>query len=236
MSSRAPVTLRLLTEYPSFSTYYYSPPSLDIVASIIRVSDKLKFTAFFNWASQYLEETWSDDLTSLTEDRIGDAFETALLGRNSGIRSVLKRSLYELLRTAGLGMDGFGHDIDQEHRDFIASETSRLVRAREKLNEAWNEALSSAFRSFSCPGVGSGETSTTCPPDPLKMSKWAELVYASGMAQDYAYDGLSGLKVLIDRDWKGEDGYCDACVKARRDTWQRQRERMWANLDLWLEI
>jgi hypothetical protein len=50
------------------------------------------------------------------------------------------------------------------------------------------------------------------------------------------YDVLCGLKVLVDRDWKAKDKYCDDCMRVRRDAWQKQRVKLWQNLDLWLEL
>ena len=56
------------------------------------------------------------------------------------------------------------------------------------------------------------------------------------MQQEYMHDVLCGLKVLIDRDWEGKDGYCGDCAKMRRVAWQKQRVKLWENLNLWLEL
>lgn len=141
-----------------------------------------------------------------------------------------------------MGIDEGGDKIDDERRAFIAAESPRLVRAREKLNEAWNETLSSAFTSFPCPNApkdtaqANAKSTTDCPSSAVKTNKWAELVYASGMQQEYAYDALCGLQVLINRNWKVKDGYCEDCVKIRRDAWQKQRVKLWKNLELWLGL
>jgi hypothetical protein len=68
------------------------------------------------------------------------------------------------------------------------------------------------------------------------MTGWNMLVYTSGMFQEYMYDVLCGLEILMDRDWQAEDGYCVDCAKMRRDAWQKQRAKLWGNLDLWLEL
>ncbi|KAF7337222.1 hypothetical protein MSAN_02274600 [Mycena sanguinolenta] len=71
--------------------------------------------------------------------------------------------------------------------------------------------------------------------NPLQSAKaYQKLVQKSGVADDYLYDPLCGLQVLIEADWTGE-GYCDACVKRRREMWANKREKLWENLDIWLD-
>lgn len=57
----------------------------------------------------------------------------------------------------------------------------------------------------------------------------------SSLSLDYDHDVLCGLQALIDHDWEN-DGYCEYCVKVRRDAWQRQRIQLWDNLSSWLKI
>jgi len=194
---------------------------------------------------------WSDDLSDLSPDRLSNAVETIILGRNYGISSVLKRAFYELLRTGGLGHQDIANekDDDVENLSITSADTHRLIRTREKLGEAWCDTLASAFHAFHCPnGPNHGVTAdrdvdatatanaVACPSSAEKTIEWTKLVYASGMSQEYMYDVLCGLKVLVDRDWSAEDGYCQECMEMRRNAWQKQRESLWKKLDLWLEL
>ncbi|KAG6878859.1 hypothetical protein C0992_007064 [Termitomyces sp. T32_za158] len=61
----------------------------------------------------------------------------------------------------------------------------------------------------------------------------AKLVHESGMLGQYLFDPICGLQVLADAPWS-EEGMCGACVKARREIWQAERERLWAEMDDWL--
>ena len=196
---------------------------------------------------QYLEHTWSNNLTDLSPRHLENAVEVVILGRNYDIPAVLKRAFYELLRTSGLGhADNYGR-VDKTGNDYRhlmdPDDIGRLIRTREKLCEAWLETLRSAC-AFPCPNAGkdgdaSGQAAPnaiTCPSNVQKIAGWHELVYASGLEHEYMYDVLCGLKVLVDRDWKAEDGYCDNCSKMRRDAWEKQRVKLWKNLDLWLDL
>jgi hypothetical protein len=231
-------------------TFFYNRPSFEVVASVLRVSSTLSFPHFREWAIHYLEEMWSDDLKDLSSNRLNNAVETITLGRNYGAPGVLKRAYYELLRTGGLGHQDIDEDMrgDEDAACSIArSDTKRLIYTREKLQEAWFDTLASGSRAFNCPnapkeGVISGQSShdtanaIACPSSATKMTGWNMLVYTSGMFQEYMYDVLCGLEILVDRDWQAEDGYCVDCAKMRRDAWQKQRAKLWGNLDLWLEL
>lgn len=194
---------------------------------------------------------WSDDLTDLSPDRLNNAVETIILGRNYGIPTILKRAFYELLRTDGLGHQDINNDQVKSNEDDILSinpdDTYLLICTRVKLEKAWSDTLASAFHTFHCPNGSSNEAAigqdangtantVTCPSNVEKTTEWAKLVYASGLSQEYMYDVLCGLKVLVDRDWRTEDGYCEECTNMRRDAWQNERVKLWEKLDLWLKI
>jgi hypothetical protein len=231
-------------------TFYYNPPPFDNTASILRAATTLQFDNFRNWAVQYLEDMWSNDLADLSPRRLENAVEVVILGRKYDVPGALKRAFYELLRTSGLGYNGGGSinkTGDDHHLLMHPDDTRRLICAREKLSEAWLDTLGSACDNFPCPnapkdGGASGQATPgvvnaiICPSHAQKETGWHKLVYVSGLVHEYMYDVLCGLKVLVDRDWKTEDGYCDDCSKMRRDAWEKQRVKLWKNLDLWLDL
>lgn len=85
----------------------------------------------------------------LTTEPPPGAFETAILGWYYGVPGVLKRALYDLVRTAGFGI---GLAVDEEGRECVAEEMRKLVRTPEKLKEMWSESLSLESNSFTCSG------------------------------------------------------------------------------------
>ncbi|KIP03251.1 hypothetical protein PHLGIDRAFT_121770 [Phlebiopsis gigantea 11061_1 CR5-6] len=64
---------------------------------------------------------------------------------------------------------------------------------------------------------------------------WRELVLNSDLYVEYMNDPLEGLERLAELRWE-EKGFCGGCVASWRTSWMRQREKIWANLDLWLEL
>ncbi|KAF7979773.1 hypothetical protein HWV62_40800 [Athelia sp. TMB] len=220
-------------------TYHFEPPGYSDVASILRVATTFSFTNFRTWAVRHLESIWSEDLENLSADRIPNAIETVRLGREYDTPGALKRALYELLRTGGLGHSDVAQNHDGSRPVAVSpADTARLIHAREKLSEAWMHTVTSATREFSCPNAPSAGTATTvaCASPASKSASWSKFVYESGLLQDYMYDVLSGLKILLDHDWKGQDGFCDDCVQMRRDAWQKQRVKLWDTLDIYLAI
>jgi hypothetical protein len=88
---------------PEFSTYPIEPPSFDYIASLLRTSTTLNFPKFREFAIHSLNEAWPSDLDSFIvglkwHER---AAETVTLARTFNVPSLLKRALYELLRTPG---------------------------------------------------------------------------------------------------------------------------------------
>lgn len=219
-------------------TYCFETPSFNTVASILRVATTLSFMQFRVWAVRCLEMMWSNDLAHLSADRIPNAVETVVLGRECDVPGVLKRALYELLRTGGFGTS----DASQDDGSTISkADSNQLIHAREKLIESWTETLASATRDFSqcpntVPNAGTIAPTAGCTADlATKVIGWSKLVYESGMLQEYMYNVLGGLQALVDHDWK-RDGFCDDCVRKRRRAWRKQREKLWDNLDIYLEI
>jgi hypothetical protein len=86
-----------------FSTYHTESPSFEYVASLLRVSTILDFPKFREFAIHCMNEAWPSELGSFA---VGSkwhkhAAETVALARAFNVPSVLKRALYELLRTPG---------------------------------------------------------------------------------------------------------------------------------------
>jgi hypothetical protein len=91
--------------YTSFyvRTYHVETPSFEYIASLLRVSTTLDFPKFREYAIHCLDEAWPSDLANFA---VGSkwhehAAETVALARNFDVPSVLKRALYELVRTPG---------------------------------------------------------------------------------------------------------------------------------------
>ena len=193
---------------------------------------------------------WSNDLADLSSDRLNNAAETIILGRNYGLPKVLKRAFYEILRTSGLGQDNDDTaDDNDEDKRFQITQTDHglLVRTREKLSQAWFETLSSAHHLFPCPNARQGGAPSdqsadgtanivACPSVSEKKTQWTQLVLFSGMSYEYSHDVLSGLKIFVDRNWMVEDGYCKDCSKKRKDVSQQQMVSLWKMLDDWLKL
>ncbi|KAJ6464536.1 hypothetical protein C8R45DRAFT_1107418 [Mycena sanguinolenta] len=242
---------RLLDAFDKAITYVHKDPSFQRIASILRVSTLLSFPDFRDWAVRLLEDRWSSALGDLSTEAIPHATETVLLARSFDVPTILKRALYELVRLAGYGQsDRDGGVSSQDYR--------ALVNAREHLTTAWWQTMQTmtpyspdlmfcastpqpadpavpAPDPAADPAVPPPAQARCTTTDPLQSAKaYHKLVQASDVANDFLHDPLCGLRVLIDADWAGE-GYCDACVKRRRDMWAHKREKLWENLDIWLD-
>jgi hypothetical protein len=84
-------------------TYFIAPPSFEVISSLLRVSTVLKFPKFREFAVHSLTSAWSVELESFSKDSkwLEYAAETVTLARECDVTYVLKRALYELVRTPG---------------------------------------------------------------------------------------------------------------------------------------
>ncbi|KAJ7818971.1 hypothetical protein B0H14DRAFT_2837789 [Mycena olivaceomarginata] len=216
---------RLLDVFDNAITYVHQDPSFQRTASILRAATLLSFPDFRDWAVRLLEDMWSPALANLSTEEIQHATESVLLARECEPPAIRKRALYELVRLAGYGQSG---------REGVSPQDFRaLVKAREHLTAAWMQTMNPysldllvCARSASAAGDAEAPRCTTA--DPLLSGKAHHKL-------EYLYDPLCGLHALIEADWAAE-GYCDACVKLRREVWANRREKIWDNLDIWLGL
>ncbi|PSR77822.1 hypothetical protein PHLCEN_2v7694 [Hermanssonia centrifuga] len=68
-----------------------------------------------------------------------------------------------------------------------------------------------------------------------RLAIWDTHVTKSGIYEECMYDPLCGLERIARLDWEAF-GYCKGCVEKRREAWRKTGEKIWGNLDLWLEL
>ncbi|KAJ3858134.1 MAG: hypothetical protein NXY57DRAFT_906900 [Lentinula lateritia] len=157
-----------------------------------------------------------------------------LLARDCGLQSVLKRALYELVRT-----DGFGQTLDSSISvsgpcDQLSAEDYRLlVKARERLISLWMSVAAPSFPPFQDTSVYRNVLhsipSVSQPSTAIRRS----------LFMTYTNDPLCGLEKLVKLPWEapstldGLEGkglnYCHSCAKVRRVFWETRRKEWWAD-------
>ncbi|KAF7352185.1 hypothetical protein MVEN_01181700 [Mycena venus] len=234
---------RLLDAFDHAIIYVHEDPSFSRIAGILRAATLLSFPDYRDWAIRLLEDRWSPALADLSPERILHATESVLLARSCDVSSILKRTMYELVRLAGYGQTN--RDVALSTQDLRA-----LVTAREHLTGAWMQTMSpysqdlmtcaSTYAPVAVNGAAPAPAPAPAAPctttEPLLSAKaHQKLVHQSGIADDYLYDPLCGLQALVEADWAAE-GFCEACVKRRREAWASRRERIWEDLNVWLGL
>lgn len=213
------------------------------MASFLRAATALCFPGPRAFVISHISKLWTSDLSQFDSSSIPFALETVLLARECHIDAILKRSLYELLRRPCFGINRLkdddvivlsGDDSDSDagsHNDskkiLPVADFLLLTHAREQLVEAWDTLTRSP------PDLACHSPNTNCKCTCLQV--WYQKVHASGLHVDFRYDPIEGLSELTDVDWV-DAGYCVECTADRRELWNRSREKLWQNLDIWLEL
>ncbi|KAG2370317.1 hypothetical protein BDR07DRAFT_1386999 [Suillus spraguei] len=229
-------------------TYYFVPPAFPVLAAVLRAATALGFDAYRAFAVKTLEDAWSSSLADLTTESKSHAAEVVILARTCGIKSVLKRAFYEMVRISGYGL-GDGELDGEESQEISRADERRLERMREHLISSWSQVAMRIDRSFKCPNqsketpgmhaFGSSSTSALLPGCPSLCSKqdaWERRIHDSGLYDEYQFDPLCGLQALIDIKWDEEEGWCSDCVRARREAWVRMRQKTWERIGVWMGL
>jgi hypothetical protein len=200
-----------------------------------------------------LENAWSSSLTDLSTEKKPNAVEVVALARTCGVESVLKRAFYEMVRVSGydLGDGELDSSDGAGSKEISRADERRLERMREHLISAWSQVAVRVDRSFICPDPSQGyciterccdgsgglnDTDCYCPSMPMKRDAWERLVHDSGLYDEYQFDPLCGLQALIDIKWDEVEGWCESCVRARREAWTRMRQRTWERVGVWMGL
>lgn len=178
------------------------------------------------------------------------AEETVVLARACGQPALLKRAFYELLRAPGLGQNVDEEFIIAGARDrawhkAAPADLARLIKTREELASAWARAaaLPPDTRALPCPLAHAPGEDAPAAEDARRcaaahaafLATWRDEVLNSDLYTEYMNDPVAGLEKLAEVRWE-EKGFCQGCVKSWRGLWGKQREKIWANLDLWLGL
>ncbi|KAJ3911773.1 hypothetical protein F5877DRAFT_54917 [Lentinula edodes] len=190
----------------------------------------------------------------LLSTRLSPSVATAivLLARKCGLQSVLKRALYELVRT-----DGFGQTLDSSISvsgpcDQLSAEDHRLlVKARERLISLWMSVATPSFPPCPLANIPVNDTRPECTAcDPVQdTSVYSNVLHGipsvsqpsteirKSLFMTYTNDPLCGLEKLVKLPWEapntldGTEGkglnYCHSCAKIRRVFWETRREEWW---------
>ncbi|KAF9459069.1 hypothetical protein BDZ94DRAFT_1172374 [Collybia nuda] len=230
----------LLDALEDFMDYFYTIPPFSTASSILRASTALSFDKYTSWARRYLTDMWPTSIDRLSTSRIPHAIESLALARECNVPSILKRVLYELVRTPRFGqnlpsIDG-GVPPQLSPADVLV-----LGTAREELITLWIDVTTAPCSTGSaltkglaiCAGGAQNPTCTTRK-EPRATSVHVRLV-ASGVFRDFLWDPVCGLQALVNLDWAGE-GFCHGCVEMRRAVWRTTREKVWEKLDMLFKL
>ncbi|KLO17799.1 hypothetical protein SCHPADRAFT_925657 [Schizopora paradoxa] len=102
----------LLSKAPPFAT----------LAAILRASTTFEFTSMKEWAVSSLEQMWPNDLNSVTPISKVFAMESLQLARECDVKNVIKRVLYEIVRTGGFGLHSMEDEDEDEEEDEVVGD------------------------------------------------------------------------------------------------------------------
>lgn len=208
-------------------------PTFKTIAAVLRASTALEFNVLRDWAVSSLESMWPSDLQNLAEKPMPHVQELFCLARTFNLRGVLKRATYDLARTdssclvsshPSAAIGALSGDLGRFSREDVLL----LMTIHKQLVGRWLDVCD-----ITAPDCPSTAYLPGCLSLNVKRVKWMIIVHESGLFKTWAQDPVCGLELLGQLDWAAE-GYCSACVIAKKNAWTAMRESIWQALDVWL--
>ncbi|KAF9065766.1 hypothetical protein BDP27DRAFT_1331536 [Rhodocollybia butyracea] len=254
-----PDFVNLLTAVKEAITYLERPPTFVVLVSILRAAHKLQFARFKNWVIGLLEKMWPAELEPLSQSSCTTRLSTRLspdeatsvvsVARECGLGGVLKRALYELVRTDCFGQKSTSSASASTSSSFpdatlSPSDYHVLVQARERLVSSWISVAAASFPpcsdAITAPCVARGPVPDTTffrllhenPSSHLSNDNDAKMEVSRSLFETYTNDPLGGVEKLALLYWEGGPegtglGYCTPCAQVRKEFWVKRREEWW---------
>lgn len=67
---------------------------------------------------------------------------------------------------------------------------------------------------------------------------WIEILTQDPSIRDDGFlDPITALeKMILSKSWTKDDEFCEDCVKIWKESWIAERQKLWNNLDVWLDL
>ena len=226
----------------------YNPPSFLTLASILRAAQTLSFMDISSFATRAIKDIWSSKIERVTSVPVPHAYEAFTLSKQFHMPCVTKRAAYELMRLEAFGLEdiSWGNTTlgssASEFADFGISKGDlvQLMKVRLKLQVAWYTVISSPQSGFGsvCTFAAKDDvpdTNSHCLSPPMREKHWNSTVTDSNVFERFMCDPLCGLNHLATLKWK-QMGFCTGCVHKKKEVWRKCGEKIWEDMDLWLDL
>lgn len=113
----------------------------------------------------------------------------------------------------------------------------KLVSLRTNLTSSWSQVISRP-RDVGCKRASAAGVDPFIAPCSENYKGWFDIITQDPSIQEDGFlDPITALEDMILSDkWVTEGGFCEGCVKIWKESWTADRQKLWRNLDVWLEL
>ncbi|KAI0363513.1 hypothetical protein BV20DRAFT_975612 [Pilatotrama ljubarskyi] len=215
--------------------YSFESPDQSTAISLLRAARRLKCESVTKTAKHALLELWKDELPHKHAPLrpYNDAISAIDVARKFDIPEVLKRALYELLRSPAFwsALNGNRHLVDP----LSESDLLNLHEARYVLQREWRALVLTP--PFAKPeGSRCRSLRTTRPIKCLytggdgRVAFWRSHIVDLEEWEKGAVDPIRGVDALKDAVQGMKNTWCGRCLNERKEAWEAARVRWWVPL------
>jgi len=171
-----------------------------------------------------------------------------MLGFRQDVPQVLKAAFYELVRARDFQqLEDDGPDLEstteedepdprpEEPKTKLATKNIyKLVALRESLRSSWLTVITRP-PDVICPKLEKDPAAIPCS---RNQEAWLRAITGDTSIQEDGFlDPITALEdMIISVRWVEDRGFCESCVKTWKDIWTKERQKLWDNLDVWLDL
>ncbi|KAI0314817.1 hypothetical protein OF83DRAFT_409971 [Amylostereum chailletii] len=196
-----------------------TPPSFKVLASVLRVSLNLNFPRIRQWALKTIKAIWAPDTSAVILNPLShaDAVDAILFARLCNIPQIMKRALYEIVRSPQ-----YDARIVYLQNALSSDDMFLALHLRSRLSDSWLSEMQAPPVQMLC-------THCTFAPgaSPKALSTfWTERVQKSGLLLEYRHDPISGIDAVVKSLNLAQEGLCARCFENVKE-WVRGRQDAW---------
>ncbi|CAA7263448.1 unnamed protein product [Cyclocybe aegerita] len=213
----------LLNAMDAGINFAHNSPSYDVLARILTASSFFGVQCCLEYARTSISSLFADNWESITKEIQTLASHAILIGRSFNLPQILRRAFYDLARSQYTFPQASAESLlkgDPNVRSLAAKDVMLHLALQSHLKASWEDI----GRMVEC----------KCSDSSCGLYHHAPGIVVHTRTK-YPMNPILGIKTLLKQDWTLL-GYCERAQKTVKTKLEQERERIWEQLKVWIDV